>query len=784
MANPTLYRILMNASKSKTKGAVKTGPLRSLLLLVKSWRFWLKITLVVLLVSSCVLVYLDAWVRYKFEGKKWALPGKVYSRALDIYVGLDLKETAFKQELESLGYRAGRKLAGPGTYVSNGQGRYMVHSRGFQFWDSREPARRFFVSFNQNQISLLSSVEGAELNIVRLEPLQIGGIYPKNYEDRQLVLLQAVPANLLAALIAVEDKSFYQHHGISFRAILRALKANISAGAVRQGGSTLTQQLVKNFYLTKERNLARKAVEAVMALLLELHYEKDAILEAYINEIFLGQAGRRAVHGFGLGSQHYFRRPLAELKLHQVALLVGMIKGPSYYDPWKHPERALRRRNLVLDIMSTEQVLPADTIAIARRRPLDIAERRESLTTNFPGYMELVRQQLQQDYKDEDLRTEGLRIFTNLDPLIQAQSEKSLAESIQHIEQQWGEKASELQGAIVVTKTGTGEISAVVGGRDPRYAGFNRALHAVRPIGSLIKPVVYLTALKQSRQYSLASLISDEPVTVQGPDNELWQPNNFDRESHGDVLLYQAMAQSYNLATARLGMNIGIDNVLATVKKLGIDKKVPAVPAVLLGSIELSPFDVASMYQTIAAEGFFTPLRAIREVVDADGQPLTRYPLQIDQRFEREYIYLISYAMQAAVREGTGKSIYQSLPNHIPLAGKTGTTNDQRDSWFAGFDGQHLAVVWLGQDDNSTTPLTGATGALRVWRDLYSHIGVDAVSFFQPDGIVYKWVDESTGLLSKEMCQGAHYIPFIKGYGPERVAPCRRRAGSWLRNLF
>ena len=785
----------MSSKKSKKKSArsnhtVYSGFAERVLKALKSWQFWVKITLASVVLFGVAVIYLDAVVRYKFEGKKWVLPGKVYGRALELYSGLTLPEKALQAELKNLGYRSVSVLAGPGTFVKSRPGNYVVHSWGFHFWDGTETAKRFSLVINSNKVELLSAVDKGDLNLVRLEPMQMGGIYPNNYEDRELVRLNEVPTELLAALFSVEDKDFYQHHGVSLRGILRALTANLTSGAVKQGGSTLTQQLVKNFYLTQERSILRKVMEAIMAVLLEVHYEKDEILETYINEIYLGQAGDRAVHGFGLASQHYFKQPLKELKLHQVALLVGLVKGPSYYDPWRHPERALKRRNLIFDLLVQDQLIPQEKIDKAKALPLDVAVRTESLGVKYPGYMDLVRQQLQQDYQDNDLSSEGLRIFTNFDPFIQAESEKSLSDTIVRLEKQYGIKKQALQGSVVVTKTGTGEVAALVSGRDARFAGYNRVLRAVRPIGSLIKPAVYLTALRKPADYGLGTLISDAPVTVKGPDKN-WQPANFDHKIHGQVPLYEALAYSYNLATARLGMKVGINRVLDTIKQLGIDKDIAAVPSVLLGATELSPMEVATMYQTIASEGFYTPLRAIREVVDANGNRLKRYPINVEQRFDSQSIYLLLYAMQTAVREGTAKSVYQTIPQNVNVAGKTGTTNDQRDSWFAGLDGRHLAVVWLGRDDNGTTPLTGATGALQVWRSIFAQIGMESISFTKPADIDYHWIDTKSGLLSKETCENARYLPYINGYEPEYEASCIPRADGvgggvveWFKKLF
>ena len=539
---------------------------------------------------------------------------------------------------------------------------------------------------------------------------------------------------------------------------------------MRQGGSTLTQQLVKNFYLTNERSLSRKLTEAMMALLLELHYDKREILEAYLNEVFVGQDGQRAVHGFGLASQFFFSQPLAELKLHQVALLVGMVKGPSAYNPRRYPERALERRNLVLDLLEQQGVATAEQVAAAKKMPLGVTKRGSLADSSFPGFLDLVKRQLREDYRDEDLTEEGLRIFTSFDPILQMKSEAAVGETFKRLAGRKG--ADEVEAAMVVTNPETGEVQALIGSRVPGYAGFNRALDAVRPIGSLIKPAVYLTALERPSQYTLTSWLSDEPLSIKGADGQVWKPQNYDRRSHGTVFLYQSMMNSYNLGTVRLGQEVGVPNVLKTLARLGVEREFPAFPSMLLGAGALSPMEVATMYQTLANGGFNTPMRGIRSVLTAEGEPLKRYPFQIQQRFDPGSIYLIQNAMQHVMREGTGRSVYNVLPKSLALAGKTGTSNDSRDSWFAGFSQDVLAVVWLGRDDNGKTPFTGATGALQVWTSFMNKADPLPLDMPQPDNIVQAWIDPHTGQGSDANCPGAVQMPYIRGSEPPAGASC------------
>ena len=757
-----------------------------------NWRLLGKLALVCSVIFGVYLAYLDAVVRAKFEGKKWALPAKVYARPLELYAGKRLKADDLRYELEQLGYRSRQDVSQPGSFSQLGSylsdAEFAMYLRGFQFWDERTEARKISLRINDGIVTRLLDGRGQDPGVVRLEPLKVGGIYPTQQEDRILVRLQDVPRYLNKTLITVEDQDYYNHWGVSPRGITRAMLANLKAGRAVQGGSTLTQQLVKNFYLTSERSLTRKINEAFMALLLDFHYSKDEILETYLNEIYLGQDGARAIHGFGLASHYYYGRNLKELKLHQMALLVAMVKGPSYYNPRRHPERAMKRRNLVLDMLAAEQVVNADQADWAKRQPLNVVDQPAYIQNSYPAYVDLVRRQLRRDYQEEDLTSEGLNIFTGLDPVVQREAERAMQLTTSALVRQHGAPMKSVQGAMIVTSTDTGDVLAVVGGRNSKYAGFNRALDAVRPVGSVLKPAVYLTALAQPRRYSLISPVDDSEVEIRLDDGSFWRPQNADRRSHGQLPLYQALSQSYNQATARLGMEVGVESVLDTLQQLGIERDIPAYPSVMLGATELTPLEVARMYQTIAANGFATPLQSIQAVTDATGQPLTRYPLEVEQRFDPELIHLLKYALQATMQEGTGRSVYQTLPRHINVAGKTGTTDELRDSWFAGFSGDRLAVVWMGNDDNTPAQLTGSRGALRVWSKLMGRLSPQPMRDTIPTGIEYVWVDSASGRLSGEGCQGASYVPFIKGSQPQWSAPCvktpARAVQDWVRSWF
>jgi penicillin-binding protein 1B len=737
--------------------------------------FLFKLSLVLAVAALAWVIYLDATVRYTFAGKKWTTPAFVYARPLELYQGLALNAVDFDTELKLLGYRF-VKSARKARQVSKYQGRYELMVPLIVLPGGNEPARSVSIAINDGFVTTLSTSDRKSL--IRLEPVKIGGIYPAHNEDRLLVQLSDVPDTLEQMLIAVEDRGFYKHGGVSLISIARAAYVNVTKGSVEQGGSTLTQQLVKNYFLSNERSLSRKLKEAVMALLLEFHASKDEILEGYINEIYLGQDGPRAVHGFGLASQYYFGKPIDSLSLSQQATLIAVVRGPSYYNPWRHSERVLKRRDRVLDTAIREGVITENTALRAKIEPLGLGEKAAPERRRYPAYLDLVRRQLHQDYEDEDLINAGLSVHTYLDPVVQINAEKSLANKLKALGE--GDKAlANLEGATVVTRPNTGNVIAVVGGKNVQYAGFNRALDARRQVGSLIKPAVYLTALQQYKSFNLATLLDDSPLTE--AEGGGWFPQNYDKKNHGDVMLFRAMANSYNQSTARLGLALGVDAIAETMVSLGVERDVPRVPSLSLGVAELSPLEVAQMYQTIAGEGFYTPLNAIDAVITPLGEAISRYPLKVEQRFDKNAIYLLRYAMETVTTSGTGKALKWLLPD-FSVAGKTGTSSNLRDSWFAGFSGDMLSVVWIGNDNGAPTTLTGSSGALRVWAKLMAKSSRLPIQNIPPQDIEFLWVGDNE--VDRPMtCTNAIPLPFINGSAPAGAQNCAVKSNKLMDSI-
>ena len=726
------------------------------------------------------LLYLDWHITRKFEGRRWDIPAHVYAQPLELYTGRELTPAELELELRRLGYRAASKADRPGTY-RRAQGRIDLTTRRFQFWDGAQAPSSLSIGFAGGRVGSLTTFSGKGIPLARLDPLLIGSIFAEHGEDRIVVAPEDVPPLLPAALKVVEDRKFDRHHGIDFAAIARALLANLKAGEIRQGGSTLTQQLVKSYFLDNRRTLWRKMREGVMALILELRFEKEEILTAYINEVYLGQDGRRAIHGFGLASQFYFAKPLAELDLHEIALLVALARGPSYYDPRAHPARARERRDLVLRLMAEFSVIDEQSHTRASAKELDLFDGLRRGASYHPAFLKLVRHQLREEYDEKDLTEEGLRIFTTLDAVIQSAAEAQLAEGLRALNPG---QDGDLEGAIVITSTQNAEVLAVVGGRRAAYDGFNRALDARRQIGSLVKPVVYLAALEDER-YHLATPIDDSELVVELDNGQVWAPENFDKESHGTVPLIRALVESMNLATVRLGIDIGVERVAGLLEKLaGVGA--PAYPSLLLGSVDLSPIEVAQLYNTLAGEGFFTPLRSVRSVLDASGQALHRYPLEVRQASDPAAVYQLNLALTQVMERGTARSSRAQLPGRT-LAGKTGTSDGLRDSWFAGFNNDYLAVVWVGYDDNRPTGLTGATGALGVWTRLMREIEGASFSAVRPEGLETITVEYSTGQAAEPRCAEVVEIAVPPDAPLELKENCDwklRRLPKWLKRII
>ena len=707
-----------------------------------------------LLVFAGYALYLDRLVTGEFSALRWTLPARVYAAPMQLYAGLDLSEADLEHDLRRLAYRPVAQLRGPGTYTAT-LGRVEVMLRPAQFADRERPAMRLTVNFGPAGIVDLRNGTGHQVPVIRLDPLLIGSIYPRDGVDRIVVGPKQVPPLLPKALIAVEDRTFQTNWGIDPKGILRAAWVDLREHRYAEGGSTLTQELVRSYFLNDRRTLWRKLREAIMAVSLTAHFSKAEIMNAYINEIFLGQDGNLSVHGFGLASEYYFGEPLAELDLPQIAMLVAIVRGPTYYNPRLYPRRVLARRNRVLGILARQGVVSAARAAVAMRTSLGVTP--EPVGAYYPAYLDLVRRTLARDYPEKELTEAGLRVYTSLDPHVQAIAQRALDTVLHRLDRTHHDGKELLQGAVVVTSPQTGDVRAIVGGRDGNYDGFNRALYAHRSIGSVIKPFIYLTALETGR-YTPASIIEDEPIAVSLGAGRYWRPRNYSRVFHGPVPLVHALAQSLNAATVRLGMSIGLNPVMHTLRRFGLKHPPQEVPAMLLGASDLTPFEVAQLYNGIADGGFREPLRAVRAVVSAHGRPLKAFPVRVTPVAPPAAVYELTTMMEQVLTHGTGQPALKRLPPGLIVAGKTGTSQHDADSWFAGFSSNLLAVVWVGYDHDQPTGLVGARGALPVWARIMAQLGAVSLDMPPPQGLKEVWIDFATGLQTTPACDGANAV--------------------------
>ena len=727
--------------------------------------------IIFLIISIAYVSILDSKVVNKLDGVLWTVPAKVYARPLELAEGGKINVDVLKKELEILSYELTKGIPDTPGEFSQSQQSVNIFIRGF---GSQEPGL-YRLKIENDKIDSIKRKDGISIDLIQLEPLSIGGMFPSHLQDRILLNFSQVPKDLEEMILVVEDRNFYSHKGISLKSIMRAFIKNTKALGIEEGGSTITQQLAKSLFFSPEQTIKRKIKEAIAALLIEMHYSKQEILLAYINDVFIAQSGRRAIHGFGLASQFFFGTDLKNLSLDQKALLVGMLKGPSLYSPINNPDRAKTRRDLVLSLIKNDSLITEEEYLDLKGKSLKVIPPSFKSLSKYPAFNDIVILDLRKNFDDSDLRTKGLKIITNLDPVVQDYLEESIKDTKLKLKRRYGSQLNGLEGAGIVIDSFSGEVVAAIGSTKPNNYGFNRAINAVRPIGSLVKPFIYLSALQHYTKYNLSTLLDDSKLSVSLPGSKLWEPNNFDKKFHGNVPLHVALSESYNVATTRLGMDLGYSVVQETFTKLGIEKKIPKYPSIFVGSFEMTPLEAIQAYQTIASEGFYSPLNSIRTVESSEDVLSLSYPYKVEQRFRPEPIYLLKFVLKQTFISGTARGFSSRVIEKWKTGGKTGTSDDQRDSWFVGYAGNYLMVVWLGFDDNRKSPLTGRTGALQVWKNFMSRLDPIAYEVRKPSRIRYEWVDAKDGLLSGERCKGSILIPFVEGTEPEMIPQNRKK---------
>ncbi|KGQ71110.1 bifunctional glycosyl transferase/transpeptidase [Chelonobacter oris] len=714
--------------------------------------FGLKVGFTALCCTVFYLIYLDGQIRSKMDGKLWQLPAEVYGRIENIRQSDAPTLDSIKNRLLDNGYRQTNLLGTPGDFKIEDETIVMIR-RAFPFPDHAEPQRVLRLRFKQDKLSVIEDlVNRRAVDEFRFDPKLIAMLQSNN-EDRLATPLHQYPRLLIDTLLLIEDRRFYEHDGVSLLGITRALITNIQAGQTVQGGSTLTQQLVKNLFLSNERSLSRKVNEALMAVLMDARYDKNRILETYLNEVYLAQDGDTQIHGFALASQFFFGRPVQEISLDQIALLVGMVKGPSLYNPWRNPNNALQRRNVVLKAMLEHAIIDQKLYQLLSERPLGV-QTRGSINKAQPAFMQLLQQDLQQQLGETKANNlSGARIFTTLDSHKQRAAEQALINAVQQLKLK--QKIGDLESAIVIADYRNGAVLAMVGGVQTKYAGFNRALRSQRQIGSLVKPSVYLAALSDPETFRLNTAVENRPLTIKIKGSADWQPRNYDNKFSGSVMLVDALARSLNVPTVNIGMKVGLDKIIDVQQAMGWDQiKIPKVPAMLLGSYSISPYDVTKLYQVIANDGKKIALSSIEGVFLRNGEAVYQRAFTPEQVVPEEAAIQTLYAMQQAVERGTGRRLQQDFARYR-LAGKTGTTNDARDTWFVGIDGENVTTVWLGRDNNGKTGLTGASGALTVYQDYLRLIPPTRLNLSKSETIQWIGINSYGGW----HCAGTRTIP-------------------------
>ncbi|HAS9375734.1 TPA: bifunctional glycosyl transferase/transpeptidase, partial [Enterobacter hormaechei] len=719
--------------KGKGKGRKPRGK--------RGW-FWLLLKLFIVFVVLIAIygVYLDQKIRSRIDGKVWQLPAAVYGRMVNLEPDMSISKNEMVKLLQATQYRQVTKMTRPGEFTVQAKSIEMIR-RPFDFPDSKEGQVRARLTFDGDRLETIENMDNdRQFGFFRLDPRLITMLSSANGEQRLFVARNGFPDLLVDTLLATEDRHFYEHDGISLYSIGRAVLANLTAGRTVQGASTLTQQLVKNLFLSSERSYWRKANEAYMAVLMDARYSKDRILELYMNEVYLGQSGDNEIRGFPLASLYYFGRPVEELSLDQQALLVGMVKGASIYNPWRNPKLALERRNLVLRLLQQQQVIDQELYDMLSARPLGV-QPRGGVISPQPAFMQMVRQELQSKLGDKVKDLSGVKIFTTFDSVAQDAAEKAAVEGIPALKKQ--RKLSDLETAMVVVDRNTGEVRAMVGGAEPQFAGYNRAMQARRSIGSLAKPATYLTALSQPNLYRLNTWIADAPISLRQPNGQVWSPQNDDRQFSGQVMLVDALTRSMNVPTVNLGMALGLPAITDTWQKLGVPKdQLHPVPAMILGALNLTPIEVAQAFQTIASGGNRAPLSALRSVIAEDGSVLYQSFPQAERAVPAQAAYMTLWTMQQVVQRGTGRQLGAKYPG-LHLAGKTGTTNNNVDTWFAGIDGREVVITWVGRDNNQPTKLYGASGAMSIYQRYLANQSPVPLNLVAPEDIVDMGVDAS-----------------------------------------
>ncbi len=742
-----------------------------------------KYTLLIFLLGGAALAiygwYLSVQVEKRFSARRWSIPSTVYSDTTLLYPGQHMDPSQFSKKLSNLGYRRVSRLPSQKGEIRIGTEAMDIYLNDLKTPWTERAGFMARISFSQNRIAVIRRTDSGEMvPILELEPEEIMQFFGPERERRQLVSIEQVPEHQIQAVLAAEDHRFFQHYGVDWRGILRAMLTNLRHGAIRQGGSTLTQQLAKNYFLTPERTFTRKLKELVLALIIEFKYDKREILEIYLNEIYLGQKGSVAINGIGEASYFYFGKPVQKLTLSDAAVMAGLIKAPNNYSPYRDKVRCRNRRDAVLKAMHRWQWITQTELEEALKQPIKavgfiVAEKKA------PYFIDYLTEQLNTLYRPEDLASLGLSIYTTLDTSVQEAAEEALANGLARLENanpelQRTTSEEKLQGAMVVMQPKTGHILALVGGRNYSVSQFNRITQARRQPGSAFKPLVYLSGLNK---FTPMTLLSNDPksYTVNG---KQWDPQNFETVTEYTVSLQDALKKSYNLATVDLAMKTGLDRIVDMAAKFHFSTPIKPYPSLALGAFEVIPLELARAYCVFAAEGVQPYPLSLKGVVDENDKILEHQHLNIERLISPAEAFIMNSMLQGVVREGTARSL-QWRGVTWPVAGKTGTTNDFRDAWFVGYTPDILALVWVGFDNGEPIKATGAAAALPIWADLMAMVPQyrSGTEFNIPQGVEKILVCPVTGRPAVGGCPDPVDVYFLTAHTPQEPCPLHAKDG-------
>jgi penicillin-binding protein 1B len=726
-------------------------------------------------------------VTKKFDSsRRWDLPSRVYSDATPLVPGMTYPRSLLEPKLNHVGYHEVKeRVANPGEYRYV-DGNLEIYLQNFDYPDIEFHAMSVLIDFEDSTVKAVRRLDdGVTLRGVRIEPELITSIYNNEMEDRLPVKLAAVPPVVYNAIISSEDKNFFNHKGVSVRGTVSALIDDIRSGSIKRGGSTLTQQLVKNLYLNPERTWGRKAHEILMAILLELRYEKPEILEAYLNEIYLGQNGAVQMVGVEQASQVYFGKHVTYLTLPEAATLAGIIPSPNVYSPLAHRERAKERRDLVLKLMRDQGKITPDQYDAAVASPF-VVNRFPRTSRSAPFFVDLVLKQLRETYPETQLKTEGLRIFTTLDTVMQRSAEQALDSGIESLNKRYAhirKSPVPLEGVVVTIQPGTGYVKALVGGRNYSKTQFNRAIQAKRQPGSLFKPFVYVAAMDPARgrnALTAATVLDDSPISVRSG-NAVWQPQNYDLRFHGHVTVREALAHSYNIPAVRAAIDAGVPNVVKEASAIGIQSRLEPYPSIALGAFEVTPLEIAYAYSAFANLGVKAEPISILAVATRDGKLLESREVKMRRVAPSDVCYVMNDVLKDVLNYGTaGKA--RGLGFERDFAGKTGTTSNYRDAWFIGYSPRILSLVWVGFDDGHSVRLGGGDACVPIWTAHMNRIvgTVPDVDWRRPDDVVERQVDPESGMLATPYCPTSRSEIFAAGTEPASVCPLHAGSGEGL----